>query len=108
MTEEQIKQKAYEYWIKGTSFALEDFSIVIQQAYIAGATETTKELQEENEKLQKDLYVALNNFADGYQCSLSIAKEIIRELLKYIFTPEGFEVLDKDMIMKAEAFLNKE
>ena len=37
------------------------------------------ELEEENEKLQKDLYCALNNFADGYQGSLSIAKEIIRE-----------------------------
>ena len=36
---EDLKQKAHEYWIKGTSFALEDFPIVIQQAYIAGATE---------------------------------------------------------------------
>lgn len=38
---------------------------------------------------------------------LEKAKEIIRELLKYIFTPEGFEELDKDMIMKAEAFLKE-
>lgn len=35
------------------------------------------------------------------------AKKIIKEFLKYIYTPEGFEKLDKKLIEQAEQFLKE-
>lgn len=79
--------------------------------------EENKKLKEENKKLKEELtewnliredcetaffrrdYLAMHK-------RVAKAKKIIEKLLKYIFTPEGFEELDKDMIMEAEAFVN--
>ncbi len=69
-----------------------------------------KELQEENAEL-KEMYHESdedNNKLRENIPKLAEAKEIIRELLKYIFTPEGFESISKETIKKAETFINKE
>ena len=54
MTEE-LKQKAEEYADRHAIIHTKDVYIEIQDAYIAGATEATKGLNEQNEKLQKEL-----------------------------------------------------
>ena len=61
-----------------------------------------KKLEEENERLKKDLNIALNKFADGYQGSLTIAKEIIRELIDNFST---FCEDCNDSLLKADTFL---
>ena len=71
------------------------------------------ELQAENEHLKevhKSDCKSLTMIAEKgrkLEKQLNEAKTIIRGLLKYIFSPEGFEELDKDMIMKAEAFVKE-
>ena len=125
MTEEQIKQMAEKElvaYLKGCAFSLcpaskkymaEHIEELLKQA------EATKELQEEL-KVEKGYSATLRKEIDEYTNShtlcakykelekqLNEAKIIIRGLLKYIFTPEGFEELDKDMIMKAKAFLKE-
>ena len=64
MTEEQIKQKAKEYANDKTDKGNYDYAVgdnvyfcksALEQAYIAGATEVTKELQEKIENLENQL-----------------------------------------------------
>lgn len=74
------EKSRYEYEEKQTQ------TIIDQQTKIALLSQKVYDLQKQNDKLTE-------------------AKEIIRELLKYIFTPEGFESLSKETIKKAEAFL---
>lgn len=52
MTEE-LKQKAEEYADRHAIIHTKDVYIEIQDAYIAGATEVTKELQEENKTVSR-------------------------------------------------------
>ena len=118
MTPEEFN-KAANKWADNMVWALVDMNRKAQdderdflvQEYKDLQEHFTKELQKENEKLQKDLCVALNNFADGYQGSLSIAKEIIRELLGCLQQdtndPETNYWVVK-YIEKAEAFLESD
>lgn len=64
MTEEQIKQKAEEYVNDKADKGNYDYAVgqyiffgksTLENAYIKGATETTKELQEQIEDLKKQI-----------------------------------------------------
>ena len=44
----------------------------------------------------------------GEECMYDKAKKIIKALLNYIFTPEGFEKLDKGIVEQAEQFIGEE
>ena len=114
MTEEQIKHtsKITEFArnkVKQSNYPKELQDHIIATCMVV-VTEATKELEEENERL-------LNEFADGYQGSLTIAKEIIRELIDNrpdTYSGTDVELQQKKMfafqraVMQAETFLKED
>lgn len=134
MTEEQIKQNA-EAFIKKDIKEIDDFmnnfladlKCTRQQAialiglcklcYAYGATETTKELQEENERLKKDseenqdlATIAYMQGAGKYKAKLDEAKEIISAYIALVNRLHNVKIfnLDEELGKKAENFLKKQ
>ena len=58
------------------------------------------------DRLQTEI-IKVCNEKDIAEKQVIEAKDVIKYLLKYIFTPQGFEQLDKKIIEKAEQFIKE-
>lgn len=106
--EELIKHKIANHDI----FVKEEVKKEIVSVYTAGAKKATKICNEYYQNELYDLYKDYEKRLDGLKAELADAKEIIRELSKYVsdskwYVQNGYVELQKELVAKAETFLKR-
>ena len=117
MTEEELKQKAKD-WCKSKNLTPSNVGYFTadycEQSYIAGATETTKELEKENAELKGEADSVLDNWCRGNDpCphlkkrdeQLTKAKELLKEFVHHYKDKTIYIENMQDLLEQVERFI---
>ena len=117
MTEEELKQKAKD-WCKSKNLTPSNVGYFTadycEQSYIAGVTETTKELEKENAELKGEADSVLDNWCRGNDpCphlkkrdeQLTKAKELLKEFVHHYKDKTIYIENMQDLLEQVERFI---